>query len=189
MRRITVVFASTHGQTGKIVNRVAQRLEGRGYRVTCWPVEEYPATASAGDTDLLLIAGSVYFGKHQSALVDFVRRRLSEIESVPSAFLSVCGALGGKWAQGQAEAEKYVAGFIKATGWYPALARSVAGAVKYTEYRLPMRWVMKLISARTGRPTDTSRDWEFTDWEEVDRFADELHRLLAAAPAPLGSVA
>lgn len=183
MPRITVVYASTHGQTAKIVTHVARRLEGRGYVVTSWPVEEFPATASVGDADLILIAGSVYFGRHQRSLVDFVRRRVAELESIPSAFLSVCGALGGAWDQGEDEARKYVSGFMKATGWYPAVARSVAGAVKYTAYRLPIRWVMKFISARTGRPTDTSRDWELTDWRAVDRFADELHGLVTPVPA------
>jgi menaquinone-dependent protoporphyrinogen IX oxidase len=37
---------------------------------------------------------------------------------------------------------------------------------------------MKLISARTGRPTDTSRDWEFTNWQEIDEFAATVGKLV-----------
>ena len=48
---------------------------------------------------------------------------------------------------------------------------SVAGRVAYTQYSLPTRLVMQYVSRRTGRPTDTSRDWEFTDWLEVERLA------------------
>jgi menaquinone-dependent protoporphyrinogen IX oxidase len=43
--------------------------------------------------------------------------------------------------------------------------------------------MMQLISWREGGPTDTSRDYELTDWGEVDRLADEVTRM-AAAPAP-----
>jgi hypothetical protein len=35
-----------------------------------------------------------------------------------------------------------------------------------------------MISRRTGRPTDTSRDYEFTDWDVVDGFARDLADLL-----------
>jgi hypothetical protein len=38
---------------------------------------------------------------------------------------------------------------------------------------------MRLISGSQGRPTDTRRDYEFTDWAQVDRFA---HDVLADAP-------
>jgi menaquinone-dependent protoporphyrinogen oxidase len=31
---------------------------------------------------------------------------------------------------------------------------------------------MKRIARKEGGPTDTSRDYEYTDWEAVDRFAD-----------------
>jgi menaquinone-dependent protoporphyrinogen IX oxidase len=44
---------------------------------------------------------------------------------------------------------------------------------------------MQLISARTGRPTDTSRDWDFTDWDQVDRLGMELADRLAGSLAPL----
>ena len=40
----------------------------------------------------------------------------------------------------------------------------------YTRYRPLLRWMMKRLSARAGRPTDTSRDHELTDWSQVRRF-------------------
>jgi menaquinone-dependent protoporphyrinogen oxidase len=45
---------------------------------------------------------------------------------------------------------------------------------------------MKYISRRTGRPTDTSRDWEFTDWDAVTRMAREFAE---AVEAPTGEPA
>jgi menaquinone-dependent protoporphyrinogen IX oxidase len=40
-----------------------------------------------------------------------------------------------------------------------------------------------MISRRKGLPTDTSRDWDLTEWDAVDRFAEELAVALALAPA------
>jgi menaquinone-dependent protoporphyrinogen oxidase len=33
---------------------------------------------------------------------------------------------------------------------------------------------MRFIAKRAGATTDTSRDHEYTDWQALDRFADEL---------------
>ena len=41
--------------------------------------------------------------------------------------------------------------------------------------------VMRHISKREGGPTDTSRDYEMTDWVSLDRFVDGLVEGLAQA--------
>jgi menaquinone-dependent protoporphyrinogen oxidase len=50
---------------------------------------------------------------------------------------------------------------------------------------------MKRISKKRGLPTDTSRDYEFTDWAAVDRFAGELGGILAQSMevAPRSAIA
>ncbi len=187
--RILIVYGSTHGQTAKVVDHVARALGEAGHHVTAWPGDVFPASASLDDFDGFVIAGSVYFGKHQRYLAEFVRRHAARLNRLPSAFVSVCGALAGAWEPGPAEARKYVGQFLAATGWKPRRTQSFAGAVQYTKYRWPIRWVMKLISWRTGRPTDTSRDWDFSDWEAVDRFGRELAGELFGAASPSSAAA
>lgn len=92
--------------------------------------------------------------------------------------------MAGKNPRGEAEARNYIANFERATGWHPRLSRSFAGGLPYTQYGAVTRWMMKLISRQTGRPTDTSRDWEFTDWGAVDQFARDLSRMVSA---PVGA--
>ena len=75
-------------------------------------------------------------------------------------------------------AREYRERFLAATGWHPTIARSFAGGLAYTRYRPWIRWVMKRISRRTGLPTDTSRDYEFTDWQAVAQFARQFAFLL-----------
>lgn len=174
MAAILMVYASTHGQTARIVSRMAERLTMAGHRVAVWRADAARGEPSPDEFDGFLLAGSVQFGKHQRAVRDFARRHRDRLNAAPSAFVSVCGALVGTWPQGPDEAKKYVDRFLLDTGWRPRFARSFAGAVSYTRYGLVTRWMMKLISRSTGRPTDTSRDWEGTDWAAVDRLADEL---------------
>ena len=71
--------------------------------------------------------------------------------------------------------------FIQDTGWRPAHVLPVAGALAYSQYNFIIRFVMKRIARKAGAPTDTSRDYEFTDWSTLDRFITDV--ALAAAPS------
>ena len=76
--------------------------------------------------------------------------------------------------------QAYVDRFLTATGWWhPTATRSFSGAVTYTRYNPLLRWWMQRISRHKGLPTDTSRDWDLTEWGAVERFARELAVLLA----------
>ena len=170
MQRILIVYATTRGWTGRIVDRMAAEFRGMGLHPSVYQAEE------AGGLDLdafdgVLLAGSVHFGRHQRVLEDFAREHAGDLTLLPSAFLSVCGALAGSWPGCHAEAAKHREDFARRTAWRPEMSWSVAGRIAYTRYPFPLRLVMQFISWRTGRPTDTSRDWEFTDWLEVERLA------------------
>ena len=64
--------------------------------------------------------------------------------------------------------------FTHQTGWRPAHALPVAGALPYSRYNFVIRLVMKRIARKAGGPTDTSHDYEFTDWLGVDRFVIDV---------------
>jgi menaquinone-dependent protoporphyrinogen oxidase len=187
MADILAVYGTSHGQTAKVVERIARGLIAHGHHVTIRRGNELTGR-SLDEFDAFLVAGSVLYGKHQPYLRNFVRQNVERLNLYPSAFVSVCGALIGSWPQGPVEAEKYVAAFLKQTGWRPRLTTSLAGGLPYTKYGPFNRLAMRLISKYTGRPTDTSRDWEFTDWNAVEKFAEELAKLVeesgATAPAP-----
>jgi menaquinone-dependent protoporphyrinogen oxidase len=46
--------------------------------------------------------------------------------------------------------------------------RSVAGRLAYTQYSLVTRWLMRRIARKEHAPTDTSRDYELTDWTALE---------------------
>lgn len=46
-----------------------------------------------------------------------------------------------------------------------------SGALRYSQYGFIKRHMMKRISRDMGNPdTDTSRDYEYTDWNDVRHF-------------------
>lgn len=177
MSSLLFVYASTHGQTERIVVRLADRLRVAGHQVTVWSATHLPPRPVLAGYDGYLLAGSVRFGKYHRRLVAFARANADRLNAMPGVFVSVCGAMIGDTPLGRAEAHKYEALFARETGWNPSLNRSLPGAIVYTRYDWITRWVMKLINWRKGGPTDTSRDWDCTDWEAVDRLAEEVAEL------------
>ena len=171
MERILIVYGTSQGWTTRIVEQIADVLRGMAMVPTIHRADRIPAGLDLGSFDGVLVAASVQFGRHQREVERFATRHAVELTVMPAAFLSVCGALAGSYPRAREEAAKYRELFAQRTGWRPRLAWSVPGRVAYTRYSLAIRLVMQFISWRTGRPTDTSRDWEFTDWDEVERLA------------------
>ncbi|MGB5518964.1 MAG: hypothetical protein WBO73_10940, partial [Gammaproteobacteria bacterium] len=50
----------------------------------------------------------------------------------------------------------------------------VAGALRYSKYPLPLKWIMHKIATKAGEGTDISRDYEYTDWDQVKGFAGKV---------------
>jgi menaquinone-dependent protoporphyrinogen oxidase len=180
MFRFLVIFGSTYGQTERVAQRIVSILRAAGHSVDAYKGDQLPGALPLDRYDAFVVAASVLMGRHQAYIREFVRRHEDRLNAFPSAFVSVCGAAGGS----PQEAQKYVDAFRRETGWRPRLVRSFTGAVAYTRYAWWFRWYLKLISRRKGLPTDTSRDWDFTEWDEVDRFADELATTLVPRSAP-----
>ena len=103
-------------------------------------------------------------------MTKFVAERRNELNSRPSAFFSVSLAAAGTEDQRQ-DAERYLRQFLERADWQPRMTAKFAGAVRYLEYGFLKRWMMKSIMKRAGRDTDTTRNHEYTDWDEVDQFA------------------
>ena len=96
------------------------------------------------------------------------------------AFLTVCLAVLQKEPEVKAELEAIIANFLSTTGWKPAISKPIAGALPFTRYN----WAMRRIAAKAGTQTDVSLDHEYTDWDELRRFAGEFLGLIRQAPAP-----
>jgi menaquinone-dependent protoporphyrinogen oxidase len=134
--------------------------------------------------DGVIVAGSIRAGRFRKPLVRCVTRYAPQIASRPNAFLPVCLAILQHNKPGViAHLDGIVARFSEHTGWKPMTTKFVPGALRYTHYNLLTRWMMKRIAASGGGDTDTSRDYVYTDWEDLKLFAVEFGRRLKAAAA------
>jgi len=174
--RILVPYATSEGQTESIAQYIAEVIRAHGHEA-----EAVDLTSSndplPGDWDGVVVGSSIHMGKHDKALGPYVERNLAGLQAVPSAFFSVSLAAHGD----ELEAEGYVAEFEKKTGWQPDLVALFAGALLYTHYGFVKRHVMKQIARHKpgNLDTDTSRDYVYTEWDGVRRFAEHFLELLS----------
>jgi menaquinone-dependent protoporphyrinogen oxidase len=170
---VLVVFASVDGQARRIAERMGSVLAQCGHAVSLRSIEDGPEAIEAAGHDGLLVGAAIRYGHHSRVLEARVREKRAEIASRPNAFFSVCLSAGGPGAKPQT-AQDYVSDFKRRTGWVPRRTASFAGALLYTRYNPVIRLLMRLIVGHAGGDTDTSRDYEYTDWAAVDRFAREF---------------
>jgi menaquinone-dependent protoporphyrinogen oxidase len=180
--KLLIVYASSYGQTAKIAGRMGEILSGRGFQVTVENARE-PSGVRLADFDGVIVGASMIARGHQPAVREFIRANVAALNEMPSAFFSVCASAGSKYPANRDAAVRLRDAFLAQTQWAPDLTASIAGAINFTKYNFLLRWYMKRASAMNGGSTDTSRDHEYTDWAQVDRFAGEFARVLERTPA------
>jgi menaquinone-dependent protoporphyrinogen oxidase len=189
--KILALYGSRFGQAETILRRVVRRLQSSGHSVTMVQGDSIPDRLSLSDFDAVVVAASIIMGRYQSYVRRWVHSNVAALNAMPSAFISVNGTPPEPTPQWRAEAHAYVKKLTSETGWSPRWIATFAGALRYSRYGPITRWIMKRISRSQGGPTDTSRDYDFTDWEGVDRFAESLGERLAESaphePVPAGA--
>jgi menaquinone-dependent protoporphyrinogen oxidase len=179
---ILAVYGSAYGQAEMVVQRLAAALERHGHSVTVHKGNAVPPEVSVRDYDAFILGASIIAGHYQKYVVEFAQRHVALLNERPSVFVSVNGTLPSDVSEWQAASKRYVTQFAAQTGWRPRWTLTVSGALRYTRYGFITRFVMRMISRRRGGPTDTSRDYEFTDWNAVDRFGADLSDALSRDP-------
>jgi menaquinone-dependent protoporphyrinogen oxidase len=177
-----VFYATREGQTLKIAERIAADLRTRGALVDTFNVRSCPAP-DWSRYSAACVAASVHLGHHEKEMVAFARTHRDALVRLDAAFVSVTLSEAGAEDSNRsdtdrrasaADAQRMIEVFVSETGWRPEHALSVGGALAYSKYNLLVRFVMKRIARKAGAPTDTRRDYEFTDWPALDRFVGEV---------------
>ncbi len=174
MANVLVVYATHDGQTRKIAERIATVLRVQRHVVELLDAARSPRTIDLGRFQAVFVGSPIHAEGYLKPVVQFVRQHRAELDRIPTLFFSVGLAVLSKTSDGRAETMKIVDRLIASTGWHPRRIELVAGALLYTRYNFLVRLVLRRISGKEGGDTDTSRDYEYTDWNAVDQFAHDF---------------
>jgi menaquinone-dependent protoporphyrinogen oxidase len=176
MTKILIGYGTTEGQTARISERLAEVIRNQGFEARAVDLKR-STDVPLDDYDAVIIGGSIHMGKHEEPVRDFVQENRPSLERLPSAFFSVSLAAHGDMENARA----YVENFEQQTGWRPVQIGLFSGALLYRQYGFLKRLMMKrIVSSKPGNlSTDISRDHEYTEWDAVERFAEDfLNRLV-----------
>jgi menaquinone-dependent protoporphyrinogen oxidase len=171
MANVYIPYSTGEGQTATIAEYIADVIRAHGHEARPADIRQSEGSVPSG-YDGVIVGASIHMGKHDRHAVDYVRNNRTVLEQQSSALFSVSLAAHGDTD----EAEGYVEQFEQQTGWRPARVALFGGALLYTQYGFLKRHLMKKIAS--GKPgnlgTDVSRDYVYTEWDGVKRFAEDF---------------
>lgn len=188
MQAILIAYGTTDGHTAKIAAFMGSVLRSTGSQVDIIRAGVDGADPYPERYDAVVVAGSLQAGGYQRALKGWVRRHAGALSRVPTAMISVCLGCLQKDPKVWADLDARVNRFIKETGWQPSVVKIVAGALLYTRYGWLKRWIMHRITRKAGVETDPTRDYVYTDWDDLRLFSEGfLRRGYGEAPERPGA--
>jgi menaquinone-dependent protoporphyrinogen oxidase len=128
----------------------------------------------------VILGDSVHLERHSLSFIAYARAHAEELSALPTGLFQVCLYAASHDAGRQAKVHGYIEDVVEKTGWEPDIVGVFAGALAYTQYGWVKRHRMHVIAKREGEVTDIDRDYDFTDWDAVDHFADDALAVIRA---------
>ena len=183
MTHILIVYGTTDGHTRKVAQVLAEHFRAHLCSVDLLDAAGPYRRLSPESYDGVIVAASVHIGDYQRAVNRWVREHTALLGAMPTAFVSVSLGVLEPGIKPRQELLRIMRRFLDRCGWRPTITKMVAGALPWTRYGWLKRLMMKRIVAKAGVGIDTSRDYEYTDWDDLRNFARDFARLTSERPA------
>ena len=169
-----IIYSSTDGHTKKICETIKENLpSGNKFKLISLDEALY---FNLENCEKIIIGASIRYGRHNKKVLDFILRNKNILDLKKTAFFSV-NVVARKEEKSTPETNPYVLNFLKKTNWKPNKLSVFAGKVDYPNYNFINKIVIRFIMMITKGPTDINNSYEFTNWENVKKFAKELEKL------------
>jgi menaquinone-dependent protoporphyrinogen oxidase len=155
---ILVAYASKHGATAEIADRIAGRLSERGHDARARSVDRID---ELGRPEAVVLGSAVYAGSWRKEAVGFVHRHASELSTIPVWVFS-SGPLGDHIVDEQ-EQPRQLEEIRRAIA--PREHRTFFGKLDMSALSFGERMIVKAVKAPAG---------DFRDWDEIDAWADAI---------------
>ena len=169
-----IIYSSTDGQTKKICEKIKENLPS-GNKFKLISLDE-ALNFNLEKCEKIIIGASIRYGRHNKKVLDFIIKNKNILDLKKTAFFSV-NVVARKEEKSTPETNPYVLNFLKETNWKPNKLSVFAGKVDYPNYNFINKIVIRFIMMITKGPTDINNSYEFTNWENVRKFAKEVEKL------------
>ena len=161
---LLILYGTIEGHTEKIARFLARAAVEHHIRPT---LSDAASTPSLRSYDAVIIAASIHAGQYKNDIVDFVKEHSDQLNAVPSVFYSVGLSIVSGDQKVVAQLHEMTALFLEVMKWKPIVVEQIGGALQYSKYGFFKKLLIRSIMKKAGGDTDTSRDYEYTDWEAL----------------------
>jgi menaquinone-dependent protoporphyrinogen oxidase len=177
MKTIAIVTSSDCGHTTRIAQYIANQLDRFDLEAEIFNLSRDTTCTSSELVafDGVLIGCPVYLGDFSQLLVDWTWDRHDLINRMPSALFTVSLNAADPRPKAREVDDRVLHSFMDQTNIEPRFVASLGGALEFTQYGFFKRCILQGVSAAAGGPTDTSRDFDLTNWNDVQRFVRAFH--------------
>ena len=172
MANILILYSTTDGHTLEICQYMKQVIENNGNRVSLESVDD-AADVDMEAFDKLVIGASIRYGKHSKQVYDIIKKKQQILDSKPNAFFSV-NVVARKPEKNTPETNPYLKKFLKQIDWQPQYLAVFAGKLNYPIYSYWDKQIIRFIMWITKGPTDPDTVVDYTDWKQVESFAQRV---------------
>jgi menaquinone-dependent protoporphyrinogen oxidase len=169
--KLLMGYASEHGSTREIAERIAARIASHGNMVDVRAMAE---VRSLDGYDAVVLGSAIHNQQWLPKAKSFVHGNLTALAARPVWLFSVGmpGALRGPWRKlAMLEEPKVIADFRDAVG--PRDHRLFSGVVHRDDLPFTGRLIFRAMGCRYG---------DFRDWAQIDAWADHIAARLAGEP-------
>lgn len=157
---LLIAYASKHGSTQRIADRIAEKLRQMGKEAETRAVD---AVEDPESYEALVIGSAIYYGSWLKEVTEWVRRNQAVLAARP-VWLFSSGPLGTEVKDAEQQ-PKEIAEFRETIG--PRDQRIFFGALDHSRLSFAERMMVKAVRAPEG---------DFRDWEAIEAWAASIAR-------------
>ena len=157
---VLVAYASKHGATQGIAERISEKLHQTGKEAEARSVD---AIRDPGSYEAFVIGSAIYYGSWMKEATDWVHRNQSVLANRP-VWLFSSGPLGTEVKDAEQQ-PKEIADFQKLIK--PRDHQIFFGSLDHNKLSFTERMVLKAVRAHEG---------DYRDWEAIDAWAESIAR-------------
>ena len=177
MKSVLVLYMSRGGHTARIARRICEGAVEAGGRAEMMDLNEaVHEGVEWGRYDVVALGAPVLYGTYDKTVFEFIGRHRAELESKPNSFFNV-SVVARTPEKATVEGNRYMQKFLQLSPWRPRHLKVIAGKVDYPSWPWHERVMIQMIMKYTHGPTDPRTVIDYTDWNDVRAYAEELLRL------------
>ena len=174
---VLILYSTTDGHTLEICQRLQHVVEKHAQDHDVKLIDLNDVTDTGLEHfDKIVIGASIRYGRHQPQVYQFIKSNSLLLEKIPCGFFTV-NVVARKPEKNQPDTNPYLLKFLKQTSWKPDRLAVFAGKIDYQRYSFWDKYIIRFIMWMTHGPTDLNTTIDYTNWDDVDKFASEIIRM------------